>query len=78
MALWRFNKLIQMTNYEELIEARNACTDDMDDEDKNYLLYVDDDQQYPAARCAMGETIIMYGRTSSQQTVLFATELVFV
>ncbi len=55
-----------MTNYEELIEARNACADDMDDEDKNYLLHVDDDQQYLAARCAMGETIIMYRRTSSQ------------
>ena len=55
-----------MTRYKELIEASNACTDDMNDEDKNYLLHVDDDQQYLAARCAMGDNIIMYGRTSSQ------------
>ena len=55
-----------MTKYKELIQARNACADDMDDDDKNYLLRVDDAQQYPAARCAMGENVIMYGRSSSQ------------
>jgi len=50
---------------EELREKKEYYYSRMDEDDKNYLMKVPDNQQYPAARCNMGNDIQMYGRTSS-------------
>ncbi len=33
-----------------------------------YLYLVNDNQQYPAARCAMGDNVVMYQRSASSVT----------
>ena len=64
--LWMFQKLLRAKTLAEIIQLKAECYPHMEEEDKLYLDSIPDNQQYPAARCAMAETVIMYGRSSSQ------------
>jgi len=64
-AIQAFEGLISCKNMEELRDKKEYYYSRMDDDDKKYLMKVPDNQQYPAARCDMGNNIRMYGRTSS-------------
>jgi hypothetical protein len=64
--LWMFQKLLRAKTLAEIIQLKAECYPHMEEEDKLYLDRMPDNQQYPAARCAMAETVIMYGRSSSQ------------
>jgi len=64
-AIQAFDSLISAKNIDDLRERKEFFYPCIDDEDKIYLTKLRDDQQYPAARCALGPHIYMYGRTSS-------------
>jgi hypothetical protein len=63
--LWMFNQLVTAPNMEVLNNKRNRGYAHMKDEDRLYLDSVPDIEQYPAARCAMGPDVKMYGRSAS-------------
>ena len=43
----------------------NRFLDELHPTDRHYLTKIDDTKQYPAARCAMGPGICMYGKSAS-------------
>jgi hypothetical protein len=64
-ALWMYNKLIQCRTTELIDFTKEQHMPKMHNSDLYYLNSLTDTSQYPAARCAMGENIYMYHRTSS-------------
>lgn len=64
--LWMFQKLLHAKTLAEIVQKKAECYPHMEEEDKLYLDRIPDNEQYPAARCAMADTVIMYGRSSSQ------------
>ena len=64
-ALWMFNQLVAAPNMAVLNSKRTRGYAQMADKDKQYLDSVLDMEQYPAARCAMGPDVKMYGRSAS-------------
>ena len=61
-----FQKLLHAKTVEEINQRKAESYPYMEEDDKWYLNRIPDNQQYPAARCAMSETVFMYGRSSSQ------------
>jgi hypothetical protein len=64
-ALWMYNKLMKCKNVEQLQYNKDKHFVNMSNKDINYLNSLDDESQYPAARCAMGLLVYMYFRSSS-------------
>ena len=64
-ALWMYNKLVQCRTQEQVDSMKEKYMPKMHNSDINYLNKLTDTSQYPASRCAMGEGIYMYHRTSS-------------
>ena len=64
-ALWMFNQLVSTSTMEVLNNKRDRGYTHMAAVDKQYLDSVPDVEQYPAARCAMGADVQMYGRSAS-------------
>ena len=64
-ALWMFNQLVATSSMEVLNNKRDRGYRHMSAADKAYLDMVPDIEQYPAARCAMGADVQMYGRSAS-------------
>ena len=65
-ALWMYNKLLNCRSYEHIEALKEEHMPKMHNSDLNYLNRLTaDTSQYPAARCAMGDGIYMYHRTSS-------------
>jgi hypothetical protein len=62
---WLYNKLMQATNVNELEKIKRDNAVNVSDKALNYLNSMEDVNQYPAARCAMGEGIYLYNRTAS-------------
>jgi hypothetical protein len=63
--LWYYNLLIGCSSPTVLEALKVEHAMNMDDKALRYLNKVNDHEQYPASRCAMGEDIYMYGRSSS-------------
>ena len=64
-ALWMYNKLMKCKNVEQLQYNKDKHFVNMSKKDINYLNSIDDESQYPAARCAMDLSVFMYSRSSS-------------
>ena len=64
-ALWLYNKLSSCPNMTILRAESNRFLDELHPTDRHYLTKIDDTKQYPAARCAMGPGICMYGKSAS-------------
>ncbi len=64
--LWMFQKLLRAKTLVEIHQKKVELYPHMEEVDKLYLDRIPDNQQYPVARCAMVETVVMYGRSSSQ------------
>ncbi len=63
--MWMYNLLMKCNNFSSIEFLRNKYTADMHPSHLHYLENIDDKQQYPAARCAMSDDIIMYGISAS-------------
>ena len=61
---WFFNKMLQCYTLEDIAICRTTNVN-VADHVLEYLSHVNDTSQYPASRCAMGENVIMYGRSAS-------------
>jgi hypothetical protein len=64
-AMWMYNILMKCNNVSSIEYLRNKYTADMHPSHLHYLQSIDDKQQYPAARCAMSDDVIMYGISAS-------------
>ncbi len=60
-----YNKLMKCKNVEQLQYNKDKHFVNMSNKDINYLNSLDDESQYPVARCAMGLHVYMYFRSSS-------------
>ena len=63
--LWLYNLLTGCHSMAQLEKTKAKYYPDMSPTALHYLQKVDDRHQYPAARCAMGENICMYGKSAS-------------
>ena len=61
----QYNKLVHCRSSEQIDFLKEQHIPKMHNLDINYLNKLTDTSQYPAARCAMGDSIYMYHRTSS-------------
>ncbi len=57
--LWMFQKLLRAKTLAKIVQKKAECYPHMEEEDKVYLERIPNNQQYPAARCAMANTVIM-------------------
>ncbi len=64
-AMWTYNRLVECQTIEQLETEKQNSFPMMHHKDLSYLNNLDDVSQYPAARCAMGQGIYMYHRSSS-------------
>ncbi len=63
--MWMYNILMKFNNVSLMQFLRNKYERDMHPFHLNYLQGIEDEQQFPAARCAMSDDIIMYGILAS-------------
>ncbi len=64
-ALLMYNKLVNCRSTDQITFVKEEHMPKMHNSDINYLNKLTDTSQYPAARCAMGDSIYMYHQTSS-------------
>ena len=64
-ALWVYNMLSSCHSMESLEQCKAKYYEKMHPTDAFYLQNLPDEVQYPAARCAMGKDICMYGKSAS-------------
>ncbi len=64
-ALWMFNILSLCNSTMEIECKKNKYCDKLHPTDYHYLTKLPDECQYLAARCAMGESICMFGKSAS-------------
>ena len=64
-AAWLFNKLVNAKTPEAIERLKKEYSGKVVQRDMAYLKNLLDEEQYPAARCAMDVGVIMYGRSSS-------------
>ena len=64
-ALWMYNKLMKCKTVEQIQYQKDKHFGDMTNRDLYYLNSIEDESQYPAARCAMDPAVYMYARSSS-------------
>ncbi len=64
-ALWMFNVLCSCNSMAELQQKKEKNYEKLHPTDLHYLTKLPDKCQYPAARCAMGDNICMFGKSAS-------------
>jgi hypothetical protein len=64
-ALWMYNLLIECKSVASLSTTRKKYEDKMFPTDCHYLLDIAEEMQFPAARCAQGNSVCMYGKSVS-------------
>jgi hypothetical protein len=65
-ALFLFNLLLRnCINLDQLQRMKTEHLQELYEKDRQYLTKLDDNRQFAAARCAMGDDISMYGRSAS-------------
>ncbi len=64
-ALWMFNKLIRCGSNANIEYTKQMHFKHMSNKDLSYLNSLADEEQYPGARCSMGDNIYMYQRSAS-------------
>ena len=64
-ALWMYNLLTGCHSVAQLQSLKAKHYPEMHPSAVNYLNKLNDEQQYPAARCAMGDDICMYSKSAS-------------
>ena len=64
-ALWMFNLLCSCNSMAHLQQQKDKHYAKLHPTDYHYLTKLPDECQYPAARCAMGDNICMFGKSAS-------------
>ena len=64
-ALWMFNHLSNCCTSASIVHQSQTLLDTMHPTDSHYLTKLPNEVQYPAARCAMGDDVYMYGHSAS-------------
>ena len=64
-ANWMFNVLSNCKTHREITMKSDTFLQGMSDAERQFLTKLPDNVQYPAAWCAMGPNICMYGRSAS-------------
>jgi hypothetical protein len=64
-AIWVYNLLSGCKSVASLSSTRKKYKDKMHRTDHHYLFSIADEMQFPAARCAQGNSVCMYGKSAS-------------
>ncbi len=64
-AIWVYNLLSGCKSVALLSATRKKYEERMHPTDCHYLFYISDETQFPAARCAQGNSVCMHGKTAS-------------
>jgi hypothetical protein len=64
-AMWMYNLLIVCKSVTSLSFTRKQYEENMHPTDKHYLFRIPEEMQFPAARCAQGDSVCMYGKSAS-------------
>jgi hypothetical protein len=64
-ALWMYNLLCGLYSLSQLHATQHKYYHQMHPTDHHYLTKIDDNMQFPAARCSMGPNICMHGHSAS-------------
>jgi hypothetical protein len=64
-ALWVYNIHIGCKSVASLSATRKKYKEKMHPTDRHYLFNIAEEMQFPAARCAQGNSVCMYGKTAS-------------
>jgi hypothetical protein len=64
-AIWVYNLLSSCKSVASLSATRKKCKDKMHLTDRHHLFNIADEIQFPAARCAQGDSVCMYGKSAS-------------
>ncbi len=62
---WFFNQLLQCNTLHDIERCREKHEQNIPAHALGYLARVDNNAQYPGARCEGGDDVFMYGRTAS-------------
>jgi hypothetical protein len=63
--LWMFNLFTGCKSVTSLSAARKKYVDKMFRTDRHYLFNIAEEMRFPAARCAQGDSVCMYGKSAS-------------
>jgi hypothetical protein len=64
-AMWMYNLLVGCKSVTSLSATRQQYEENMHPTDKHYLFRIPEEMQFPAARCAQGNSVCMYGKSAS-------------
>jgi hypothetical protein len=64
-AMWMYNLLVGCKSVTSLSFTRKQYEENMHPTDKLYLFRIPEEMQFPAARCAQGDSVCMYGKSAS-------------
>jgi hypothetical protein len=63
--LWVYNLLIGCKSFASLSATKKQYEEKMYPTDRHYLFNIAKEMQFPAARCAQGNSVCMYGKSAS-------------
>ena len=64
-AMWMYNLLAGCKSVSSLSATRKQYEEKMHPTDNHYLFRIPEEMQFPAARCAQGDSVCMYGKSVS-------------
>jgi hypothetical protein len=64
-AMWMYNLLVGCKSVASLSATRKQYKEKMYPIDHHYLFRILEETQFPAARCAQGDSVCMYGKSAS-------------
>jgi hypothetical protein len=63
--MWMYNLLVDCKSVTSLSATRKQYKEKIHPTDNHYLFRIPEEMQYPAARCAQGNSVCMYGKSAS-------------
>ena len=63
--MWMYNLLVGCKSVTSLSATRKQYKEKMHPTDNHYLFRIPEEMQFPAARCAQGDSACMYGKSAS-------------
>ncbi len=64
-AMWMYNLLVGCKSVTSLSATRKQFEEKMHPTDSHYLFRISEEMRFPAARCAQGDSVCMYGKSAS-------------
>jgi hypothetical protein len=64
-AMWMYNLLVGCKSVTSLSATKKKYKEKMHPTDNHYLFRIPEEMHFPAAKCAQGDSVCMYGKSAS-------------